>query len=172
MSLQPTIFLGRQQHSFFQMSGYVRVRRCMRIVRDHHYGLVKVLIQTLQNLQHFRGGVTIEIAGRLVGKQQCGITDDRACNRHSLFLTAGELLWKMAYALLQANEFQRCHYVVASLLRIEFSEQQREFNILERGEYGDQIERLKYVSDMHVAPVRRLRIVETENVFAEHQQFS
>ena len=58
----------------------------------------------------------------------------------------------------------------ATLLGIELSQQQREFHVFEGGEYGDQIEGLKNVSDMLIAPVGRLRVAEAENILAQHQQ--
>ena len=42
-----------QQHPFFQMPSHVRVGCGVRIVRHHHYRLVKVFIQSLEDLQHF-----------------------------------------------------------------------------------------------------------------------
>ena len=58
-----------QQHSFFQMPSYVSVRSGMWIVRDHHNGFMKILIQTFQNFEDFGGGMAIEIARRLVRQQ-------------------------------------------------------------------------------------------------------
>ena len=36
----------------------------------------------------FRAGLRIEISGRLVGEQDRGIVDERACDRHALALAA------------------------------------------------------------------------------------
>ena len=58
----------RQQHAFFQMPRHVRVRRSVRIVRHHHNRLLEVFVQPLQNLQHFGRGMTVQVAGRLVGE--------------------------------------------------------------------------------------------------------
>src|SRR6202008_558623 len=60
----------RQQHSFFQMPRHVRVRGRMGIVRDHYDGLLEILIQALQNLEHFRRLVAVQVARWLIGEQQ------------------------------------------------------------------------------------------------------
>ena len=62
--------------------------------------------------------------------------------------------------------------MIAPLLGIQLGKQQREFDILERSEYGNQVEGLKHVSDMHVAPVGGLRIAKAEHVLAQYQQLS
>src|SRR5579863_8759705 len=62
--------------------------------------------------------------------------------------------------------------MIAPLLGIQLGEQQREFDILKRGEYRNQVKGLKNVSDVHVAPVGGLRIAEAEHVLTQHQQFS
>jgi hypothetical protein len=41
----------------------------MRIVRNHHNCLFEILIEPLENFQNFRGGVAIQIPGRLIGQQ-------------------------------------------------------------------------------------------------------
>ncbi len=50
----------------FPGAGHVRVRSGMRIVRNHHDRLLKILIQSLQDLQHFCRGVAVQIASRFV----------------------------------------------------------------------------------------------------------
>ena len=75
---------------------------------------------------------------------------------------------RIAYArnrvLLEARDekFQEFEYLLMADLdfRNKWS-QQRQFDILKCGEHRDQIERLKNVSDVLIAPARDLRVVET-----------
>ena len=52
---RPSVFdiLGRKQHALFQVSGHMRVRGRMWIMRHHDHGLVKVFVQPLQDFEHF-----------------------------------------------------------------------------------------------------------------------
>ena len=60
-----------------------------------------------QRLEHMLGGVRVEIAGRLVGKQDARRIGDRARDRDPLLLAAGELGRPMGQPLLQAEIAQQ-----------------------------------------------------------------
>src|SRR5580658_4609207 len=57
-------------------------------------------------------------------------------------------------AIFEADEFERGHYVIAALLRCHFGQQQRQFDIFKRGQNRDEIESLKNVAHMRIAPLR------------------
>src|SRR5271168_4052954 len=76
----------------------------------------------------------------------------------------------MVNPFLKAHEFQRGHNVVAPLLLVEPGQQQRQLHVLKRGQHRDQVECLKNVADVFVAPVCRLRIVKLENILILNQQ--
>src|SRR6185369_17534276 len=78
----------------------------------------------------------------------------------------------MADAFFQANQFQRCHHVVTPLLSGELGEQKRQFDILEGGQHGYQVESLEDVADVLVAPARRLSVAEAKDVLAQYQQLA
>ena len=102
---QAAAFLSRrQQHSLFQVPRHVRVRGRVRIVRNHHDRLLEVLVQPLQNLQHFCCGMAVEVTGRFVRQQQRRIADNRARDGDALFLSAGELLGQVMNPVFQADE--------------------------------------------------------------------
>ena len=145
----------------------------MRIVRDHHDRLVEVFIQALQNLQHFRSRMTVEISGRLVSEQQSWIADNRPSDGHALFLPTGELLGQVVDTIFQSNQFQSGHDVVAALLGSQFGQQQRQLHVLKCGKHGNQVERLKTVANVLVcAEASDLRVGEGEDIFSFDQQFS
>ena len=59
------------------------------IVSDHDDGLFRIAVQLFQDGQDLVGGLRVEVAGRLIGKNQGGIGDDCAGDGDALFLTAG-----------------------------------------------------------------------------------
>ena len=85
------------------------------IVRDHDDRLLKLAIEQLEQLEDLAGGGAVEVAGRLVGHEQVGIGDDGPGDRHALLLAAGKLARIMVLALLQADDPQRRHHVLAPL---------------------------------------------------------
>src|SRR5438067_1956655 len=78
----------------------------------------------------------------------------------------------MVGAVFQADELQRGHHVITALLRVELGQQERKFDVLERGENRDQVERLENVADVRIAPVGRLFVIEPENVLPQNQQLA
>src|SRR5579871_842980 len=116
--------------------------------------------------------MAVEVASWFVRQQQRGVANDCARNRHALFLTTRELFGKMAYAILEADQFERGHDVVAALLRGEFGQQQRQLDVFESRKHRNQVERLKDVADVLIPPARDLPVVETENILSLHQEFA
>ena len=76
-------------------SSSVRIRSAEieypRIVRDHERGGSALLPQCLQHAHHLQSAVSIQCGGRLVGKHDLRIADERSCNRDALLLSAGEV---------------------------------------------------------------------------------
>ena len=67
------------------------IGRRIRVVGDHDDRLPELPVQLLQHAQHELGVRRIQIAGRLIGKQDSGAVDDRACQSNSLLLAPREL---------------------------------------------------------------------------------
>ena len=133
---------------------------------------VEVFIQSLQDFQNFRRGMAVQIAGRLVRQQESRVADDRARDGDALLLSAGKLLGQVVDAFFQTDQLKRGHDVVAPLLRVELRQKQRQFHVLKRGKHRNQVEGLKDVPDMLVAPVRGLRVAEAKDILILHQQFA
>lgn len=60
------------------------VRRA-RVVGHQDDGLLEIALESRKDVQHFFGGVGVEVAGRLVGHQQRGVRDDGAGDGAPLF---------------------------------------------------------------------------------------
>ena len=80
----------------------VGTQRGAEVVRYHQYALSGG-VQFRQQVKHFGGVVTVERAGRLVGKKKSRIIDDRAGNGAALLLAARKLRGKVAAGLCQPN---------------------------------------------------------------------
>src|SRR5262245_4902531 len=74
------------QHALFEVDQAMRLLRRLRVVRDHDDRLVELDVEAVEQTQNLAAGRTIEIAGRLVGDDQRGIGDQRACDGHTLLL--------------------------------------------------------------------------------------
>src|SRR5678816_3211305 len=79
----------------------------IRLVRDEDDRDAALDVQPLEDVHHVNAGACIEVAGRLVGKQQRRLVDQRTCNRHALLLPARELIRMMAHAIPEADGLQR-----------------------------------------------------------------
>src|SRR4051812_4163718 len=83
-----------------------RPRRDVLLVGDDHdrpAGFVEVL----EDVEHLRRGVRVEVAGRLVGEDDRRVGDDRAGDRDPLLLAAGELGRLVVHPLGHADHVQR-----------------------------------------------------------------
>ena len=69
----------------------VGVRRGVQVVGDHDDGLAELAHAAAQVVEHLRGRLAVEVAGRLVGEHDVRLGDQRAGDRHPLLLAAGEL---------------------------------------------------------------------------------
>src|SRR5437879_7194338 len=128
----------------------VRVCRSVRIVSNHHDCLSELFVQALHDLEHLCGGVAVEIAGGLVCEQECGIGDDGAGDGYALLLSSGELFRQMVNSVSQANQRERSHHMIATLILVQFGQQKRQLDIFEGGENRDQIECLEDVADVAI----------------------
>jgi hypothetical protein len=57
--------------------------------QDHRDTMIGV--QLLQQMHHIDAALCIQVARRLVGKQQCGLRHKCSCNSYALLLATGEL---------------------------------------------------------------------------------
>src|ERR1700730_3887381 len=115
--------------------------------------------------------MAVEVPGGFARQQQGRVAHARPGDRHALFLPARELLGQVANSIFEADQLQSGENMLAALLRAQFSQQQRQFHVLKGGEHGNQIERLKDVTNVLIAPVGNFRVAEAENVLALYQQF-
>ena len=102
------------------------------------------------------GGRAVEVAGRLVGENAVGLAGERARDRHPLALAARELRWPMAEPLAEADLAQHRRRPLARLVATEAADAQRHGDVVERGEFGQQVMELVDEAEMAVAPLALL----------------
>ena len=73
------------------------------IVMRHHDNRVAFIVEPREECHDPFGGDGIEIAGWIVGKNDCGIIDLSACDSNALLLAPGELAWPMLCAVCQTD---------------------------------------------------------------------
>src|SRR5438874_241147 len=89
---------------------------------------------------------------RLVSEQQRRIRDDRPRDRDALLLSARELPRVVLLAIGQPDDAERRHHVLAALFLGERGQQQRQLDVLERRQHGNQVVELKDEADVARAP--------------------
>ena len=72
------------------------------IVGYHYDGAPVFLVQSMQQLHHFRSHFGVQVTGRLIGEDYLRIADNGACDGNTLALTAGELCRHVAHTVAQA----------------------------------------------------------------------
>src|SRR5205823_8278580 len=96
----------------------------------------------------------VEISGRLVGEEQRGRRDERACDGHALLLPTGQLARLMVQPVAKPDALERLR---GDLPRVALPSssivQQRELNVLERARAGEQIEALKHKAKLLIPQI-------------------
>ena len=87
----PASFLGVQQVAVAHVQDAVSNGGRLRVVRDHQHRLLELLVGAPQHREHRIGIGRVEIAGRLIGKNNGRTRDQRARNRHPLLLSTRKL---------------------------------------------------------------------------------
>lgn len=124
-------------------------------VRDHEDGLTAA-VDILKQAQQLIRRARIERAGRLVGKHELRLRDERAGDGHALLLAAGELIRELLQQLGNAKlpgdgRKARGH------LRIRLAgEHERQENVILHGERIEQVELLKHEAELRAAEGRDL----------------
>jgi hypothetical protein len=104
--------------------------------------LVRLLMEELEDLD---SGAEVELAGGLVREQHRVARRQRACDRHPLLLAAGKLALEAVQAPTEADARQHRGRVSAAAADLG-----AELDVLERGQAGEEVERLE--DEAHGAP--------------------
>lgn len=111
-------------------------------------------IERKQQVGNFIPGLPIEVAGRLIGKQQLRAPVEGAGQRHPLLLAAGKLRRKMVQALAQPQLLQQRSGAAPALAVALAAQQRRKLDVLQRVQGRDQHKGLKDKADVLRAQLR------------------
>src|SRR5215467_10084059 len=93
----------------------VRARRDDRVVRDHQNGFAVLAHELFDERHDFVGALAVEVAGRLVAKEESWVRNNSASDRHALFLTSGKLPRVMMHAVGEADDGERSLHVLPAV---------------------------------------------------------
>src|SRR5438094_289845 len=105
-------------------------------------------MQALEHAHDFESRLRIQVAGWFVGKQNRGIVDQRASDRHALTLTAGELVRPMVHPAGEFDLLERKFRASIAIFRLNPGVYQRKFDVSERRRARQQVEGLKHKPDL------------------------
>ena len=133
-------------------------------MRDQKQCRLRAGVQCEEKLGDFLAGMGIEIAGGFIGEQNARPRGNRAGQRHTLLLAAGELSRIVIETLAQTDRFQ---FRFRAVERIACAGQfQRHGDILQRGHGRDEMKRLKDDPDMPAAEAREFILAHPGDVRA------
>ena len=122
----------------------------LRVVGHHHRGHAP-LAGLVQQPHHLVRVHRVQGAGRLVGQHQAAVPHHRAGDGDPLPLAPGQLIGKPARLVSHAERFQRGQPGRARLRHRDAVQFQRQGDVLDGGQPGQQVEILEHVPD-HPAP--------------------
>jgi hypothetical protein len=129
-----------------------------RVVRDEQNGFVQIAIEGIEQVEDFLGRARIEITGWLVRDDQRGIGDDRPCDADTLLLTAGQLAGTVLEPIRQSNQVEGVEHLLLALRARQRQQQERQLDVLVRGEDRQQMIELENEADVPGAPARELAL--------------
>jgi hypothetical protein len=124
------------------------------VVRHDQERQAVLLVETAHERDDLVGALGVQVAGRLVGPHDRGVVDERTGDRHALALAAGQLVGKVVGAVGDADELQRLHGAAACRCGTVARNEQRQLDVLDRRQHGDEVVELKHESHPPSAVVR------------------
>ena len=132
---------------------------------DHDDGLSVFGVHPSKKVEHLFARFRVEVSGGLVAEKKLRVRGQCTGDRHPLLLSAGKLGGKMITPLAQADHLQRTFRVERSGPVVESG---GHLHILESGESGDQIEKLKNEAHVGASEPGQLRVAR----FVERERFT
>src|SRR5438552_2185380 len=127
-------------------------------VRDQHERLPVLAVQPVDQLHELGGGIGIQVARRFVGEDDGRLGRQRTRDRHSLLLTARQLARAVAQPVLEPDDFERPQRPPPRFTRGTPGQQQRQLDVLERVQHGQQVVALEYETHPPRTLVRLLAV--------------
>ena len=123
-----------------------------------------VSTESRSELEDLAAGLRVEVAGRLVRKQDRRLRDERARDRNALLLSARELRRPVRSTSREARLLQQL--VEPRGVGLLAGDRQRQGDVLFRGEHRQKVEELEHEPDVLAAELRHLRVAEVRDLGA------
>src|SRR5258708_27204255 len=134
----------------------VRILRNIGLVSYDDDGHARLAIELLKDAHDFDAGARVESAGRLVGKNNLRIVDERPRDGHALLLASGQLAGMMVLAPRETHAVERPpRSFLAVAIRLTVI-QQRQLGVFESAGPPQQVELLKHEPDLLSSDLGRL----------------
>ena len=137
-----------------------------KIMGDEEKGGAGPLLQREQEVHDVGAGGLVEIAGRLVGKDEGRLWRERPGHGHALLLAAGELAGEMRLAMGEADFGKRRAGGIEGIVAVEELERQR--HVLDGRHGRHEVEGLEHDADIGGTETGQIVLVEVPEIGAEH----
>ncbi|ELZ29211.1 putative hydrolase [Halosimplex carlsbadense 2-9-1] len=124
------------------------------------------LVQLGEEIHDLRARLGVDVAGRLVGQQQCGVGRQRAGDGDALALAARQLRGAVVEAVAEADPREQVRGALAALAAVDALEDQRQRDVLDGGQPRHEVERLEDEADRPAAGPRALGVGQRRDVLA------
>lgn len=121
----------------------------------------------MKEFEDARGIVGIEVAGRFVGEQQRRAVNQSAGHGGALHLSAAHLVGKRTGARGESDQLEHPGRADPCLFRAVAAQEQREFDVFQRGHRGEEIEKLEHDAEVSAAVSSEsvlVRVVQCQSV--------
>ena len=140
----------------------------LEIVGDHHEGGVFLPVEPEDELLDLVGGVAVEIAGRLIAEQNFRLVYKGPGQRNALLLPARKLHRIVIVTITQPNTVQQITSPLFGFRSALSPELERHQHVFQGGQGRDQLEILKYESNVVVAHAGPLVLIHGLNGLSGH----
>ena len=136
---------------------------------SHHYDCCALGIELREQFHDSQTALRVEITRRLVGENQLRLAHHGASYRHTLLLTARELLRIVLCAVAQAHLAQNLRNTLATFLRRYAHVAQLQVDILLNGKFVDEVEALEHEADASATVACAVLLLKVSHGFAVEQ---
>ena len=114
---------------------------------SHHDDGQSLIVKSVEHVENRTPGLAVQIAGRFVCHQDRGVGDQGSRDRHALLLASGELVRAMIEPVGKAHQLKLGDGEFMSLGSGHALVEEWDLDVLDDGEFADQVERLEHESD-------------------------
>ena len=131
---------------------------------DDDKGLPVLVAQLEEEVMELFRMVGVEVARGLVGKHHSGVVDKCPCHSKALLFATGELRWLVMGAFRDFEELQELHGLLGRLLHGVAGYERRQADVLQGGEFGQQVVELEDKTDIAVAESSQSLLVQVGDI--------